>query len=75
MIETLQQHKEFHIAEVKKERKNKSDEAMINEILCRYSIWFMKNYIEDSQMFYKFWNHQFTTNYCSSLDRLHKTGI
>ena len=65
MKDTLQQHKKLHNAEVKNEKQNESYEASINEILSRYSIWFMKNYIEDSQMFYKFWNHRFITNYCS----------
>jgi len=52
MKATLQQHKKFHNVEVEKE--NESDGTRINEILCKYSIWFMKNYIENSQMFYKF---------------------
>lgn len=59
------QHKESHIVEVKKEKQNESDKTRINEMLSEYSIWFMKNNIEDFQMFCKFWNQQFTANYQS----------
>ena len=58
-----QQHKELHSVEVKKEKQNKSGEARINEMLTSYSIWFMKNNIEEFQMFCKFWNQQFTSHH------------
>ena len=64
MKTTTQQKKELHNVEVK-EKQNKSDEPSINEMLSRYSIWFMKNNIEEFQMFCKFWNQRFTTNYRS----------
>ena len=60
-----QQRKELHNVEVKNEKQNESDEASINEMLFSHSIWFMKNNIEEFQMFCKFWNQQFTTNYRS----------
>jgi hypothetical protein len=62
----LPQHKkELHGVEIKEEKQNESDKIRINEILSGYSIWFMKNNIEEFQMFCKFWNQQFTINYHS----------
>jgi len=61
-----QQHKkELYNVEFKKEKQNESNEVRVNEMLSRYSIWFMKNNIEEFQIFCKFWNQQFTTNYRS----------
>ena len=57
--------KEFYNVEFKKEKQNESDEMRINEMLSRYSIWFMKNNIKEFQTFCKFWNQQFITNYRS----------
>ena len=63
MKATPQQHKKLHNVEVKKEKQNELDEARINEMLIHYSIWFMKNNIEEFQMFCKFWNQQFTRHH------------
>jgi len=59
------QHKESHSVEVKKEKQNESEDTSINEILSKYSVWFMKNNMEDFQMLCKFWNQQFAANYKS----------
>ena len=52
------QRKESHNVEVKKEKQNESNDTKINEMLFEHSMWFMKNNIEDFQMFCKFWNRQ-----------------
>ena len=64
-MKATQQYKELHNVEIMKEKQNKSDDTRIYEILSKYSIWFMKNNIEEFQMFSKFWNQQYTTNYRS----------
>jgi hypothetical protein len=64
-MKATQQYKELHNVEIMKEKQNESDDTRIYEILSKYSIWFMKNNIEEFQMFSKFWNQQYTTNYRS----------
>ena len=55
-MKTTQLHKELHNVALKREKQNESGETRIDEILIAYSIWFMKNNIEEFQMFCKFWN-------------------
>ena len=55
-MKTTQQYKELHNVEIMKEKQNESDDTRIYEILSKYSTWFMKNNIEEFQMFSKFWN-------------------
>ena len=64
-MKATRQYKEIHNVEIMKEKQNESDDARIYEILSKYSIWFIKNNIEEFQMFSKFWNQQYTTNYRS----------
>jgi len=61
-MKTTQLHKELHNVALKREKQNESGETRIDEILIAYSIWFMKNNIEEFQMFCKFWNEQFIIN-------------
>jgi len=65
-MEVIQQYKELHNVEIKREKQNESSEMRIDDILIRYSIWFIRNNIEEFQMFCKFWNEQFMINYRSS---------
>ena len=65
-MKATQEHKELHNVEIKRIKQNELGEAKIDEILMSYSIWFMKNNIEEFQMFYKFWNEQFIINCISS---------
>jgi len=60
------QHKELHNVKIKREKQNELIKTRIDEILMTYSIWFMKNNIEEFQMFCKFWNEQFIINCHSS---------
>ena len=64
-MNATQQHKE-HNVNIKREKQNELIKARIDEILMTYSIWFMKNNIEEFQMFCKFWNEQFIINCHSS---------
>jgi hypothetical protein len=64
-MKATQQYKELHNVEIMKEKQNELDDTRIYEILSKYSTWFMKNNIEEFQMFSKFWNQQYTTNYRS----------
>lgn len=62
-MKATQQYKELHNVEIMKEKQNESDDTRIYEILSKYSIWFMKNNIEEFQMFSKFWNQQYIALY------------
>jgi len=57
-----QHKKELDTVEVRKEKQNESNETRVNEMLFEYYIWFMKNNIEEFQMFCKFWNQRFAPN-------------
>lgn len=65
-MEVIQQYKELHNVEIKREKQNEPSETRIDDILIRYSIWFIRNNIEEFQMFCKFWNEQFMINCRSS---------
>ena len=59
MKAVLQQHKKG-IQKVETNQEKHTEEARINEMLTRYFVWYMKNNIEEYNMFYKFWNQKFT---------------
>lgn len=71
MQEILQQQKEIHGIDARKEKQDASDETGINEMLSRYFVWFTNNNIEEFQTFYKFWN-QVVTNQLSPFLRKDK---
>ena len=59
MKSVLQQHKkDIEKTEINQEKH--TEEARVNEMLTRYFVCYMKNNIEEYNMFYKFWNQKFT---------------